>query len=120
MFRRTCGDYTRVLFYFAREAAGALTRPAFPAPSVFEGHEFRSARASFASREGGGVRHCERWRSLFRHGRACPGHPRLCLPRNTRRRGSPGIAVLRTAMPGDDERIEFVAYAPRNDGGGVD
>src|SRR5579872_363063 len=31
------GDYTRTLFFFACEAAGALKRPAFPAPSVFEG-----------------------------------------------------------------------------------
>ena len=33
------------VFYTTREAAGGLTRPAFPAPSVFEGHEFHNARA---------------------------------------------------------------------------
>jgi hypothetical protein len=32
--RRTCGGLTRVLFIFAREAAGALSHPAFPAPSI--------------------------------------------------------------------------------------
>jgi hypothetical protein len=33
MFRRTCGDYTRVLSTLAHEAAGAAKHPAFPAPS---------------------------------------------------------------------------------------
>ena len=33
--RLTCGDYARVLFSFAREATGALSTPAFPAPSVW-------------------------------------------------------------------------------------
>jgi hypothetical protein len=32
-----CGDYARVLFNFARQAAGAAVRPAFPAPSAVEG-----------------------------------------------------------------------------------
>ena len=36
-FRLACGDDARVLSLLAREAAGAARRPAFPAPSVFEG-----------------------------------------------------------------------------------
>jgi len=31
--RWTCGDYTRVLSIFGREAAGAIVHPAFPTPS---------------------------------------------------------------------------------------
>ena len=31
--RWTCGDYTRVLSHFGREAAGAIAHPAFPTPS---------------------------------------------------------------------------------------
>ena len=34
MFRRTCGDYSCVLSLFAHKAAGAVKRPAFPAPSL--------------------------------------------------------------------------------------
>jgi hypothetical protein len=30
VIRLTCGDYARVLFYFAREAAGAATAPGIP------------------------------------------------------------------------------------------
>src|SRR5882724_4087907 len=41
----TCGDYARVLFHFAREAAGAAAPPAFPAPSVSLGKHTRTARA---------------------------------------------------------------------------
>ena len=41
--------------YFAREATGALTHPAFPAPSVIEG--FMQQPGRIAPREGGGVRH---------------------------------------------------------------
>ena len=37
LFRRTCGDYARVLYSFGREAAGAHKHPAFPAPSIDEG-----------------------------------------------------------------------------------
>src|SRR5579872_7037268 len=36
------GDYTRVLFVFAREAAGALKHPAFPAPSDCGGHHVKT------------------------------------------------------------------------------
>ena len=39
MNRRTCGGLICVLSIFARGAAGALERPAFPAPSFFEGRE---------------------------------------------------------------------------------
>ena len=49
--RRTCGDYARVVFSFPREAAGALARPAFPAPSVIEGQCFGIARTQSAPRE---------------------------------------------------------------------
>src|SRR5581483_9885804 len=34
-FGNTCSDYARLLFPFANEAAGAVERPAFPAPSAF-------------------------------------------------------------------------------------
>ena len=37
MLRLTCGDYARVLSSFAREATGALSTPAFPAPSILGG-----------------------------------------------------------------------------------
>ena len=37
MNRRTCGDLLVCYFISAREAAGALTRPAFPAPSILRG-----------------------------------------------------------------------------------
>ena len=55
MIRLTCGDYARVLFYFAREAAGAAVHPAFLAPSVYEGVLSRIIRARFAPRRCGGV-----------------------------------------------------------------
>ena len=41
-FRRACGDYARMLSIFAYEAAGALTRPAFPAPSLSRDMNFAS------------------------------------------------------------------------------
>src|SRR5579872_6048988 len=50
------GDYTRTLFYFACEAAGALKRPAFPAPSVFEGKNFARTRVR---KHRGKVKHVE-------------------------------------------------------------
>src|SRR5579872_6701877 len=40
LFRCTCGDFACVLLLPAREAAGALVRPAFPAPSLKEGRRF--------------------------------------------------------------------------------
>src|SRR5579872_5129363 len=52
------GDYTRTLFHFACEAAGALKHPAFPAPSVFEGKI--SARTRVRKHRGKvKPRHCE-------------------------------------------------------------
>src|SRR5579871_2579829 len=36
----TCGDYARMLFSFAYEAAGTPMYPAFPAPSAFQGVMF--------------------------------------------------------------------------------
>jgi hypothetical protein len=64
----TCGDYARVLFYFAHEAAGAAAHPAFPAPSFWREKESFRTRTRFASRECGVVfgmtdlrpRHCLR------------------------------------------------------------
>jgi hypothetical protein len=53
MFRRTSGDYARVLFCFAREAAGAVERPAFPAPSLFQGDTLDASLGHFAPREQG-------------------------------------------------------------------
>ncbi len=35
MSRRTCGDYACVLFYFAREAAGAAEAPGIPCALCF-------------------------------------------------------------------------------------
>jgi len=56
MFRRTCGELTRMLFSFACEAVGARTHPAFPAPSVFEGEQTEHQDSdAIAPREGGGV-----------------------------------------------------------------
>ncbi len=55
-FRRTCGDYARVLFTFAREASGALRHAAFPAPSVFEVRKFMHNSDVIAPREWGGAR----------------------------------------------------------------
>src|SRR5579872_5673080 len=40
VFRCTCGDFACVLLLPAREAAGALVRPAFPAPSFQRGTSF--------------------------------------------------------------------------------
>ena len=42
MMRRNRGDYTRVLFHFAHEAADALAHPAFRTPSPREGGTFTS------------------------------------------------------------------------------
>src|SRR5579863_8536552 len=69
---------TRVLFTFAREAAGALKHPAFPTPSLGEGY----LQNSGAMRRG--MRRC-----VLRHGRARPGHPRL-----------PCLTEAKTWMPG--------------------
>jgi len=49
------GDYARTLFYFACEAAGALKRPAFPAPSDIGGTMSWHHPGGIASREGGGM-----------------------------------------------------------------
>jgi len=35
-FRRTCGDYTRMLILFCMRGCGRVWRPAFPAPSVLQ------------------------------------------------------------------------------------
>src|SRR5882724_9255002 len=51
----TCGDYARVLFHFAREAAGAAAPPAFPAPSVSLGKDTCTTRAQNVPRECGGT-----------------------------------------------------------------
>jgi hypothetical protein len=37
MFRRACGGLTRVLFYFAREAAGAFVHRHSLCPLIWEG-----------------------------------------------------------------------------------
>jgi hypothetical protein len=37
--RRTCGDYARVLFSFARETAGAVGAPGVPCALFFRGRE---------------------------------------------------------------------------------
>ena len=37
MFRRTCGDYARVFFAFAREAAGAIGAPGIPCALCYWG-----------------------------------------------------------------------------------
>jgi hypothetical protein len=50
-FRRTCGDLLVCFFHFAREAAGAIERPAFPAPSIFRGTLVCKPRAHFTPRE---------------------------------------------------------------------
>src|SRR5579872_3372567 len=47
------GDYTRTLFYFACEAAGALKHPAFPAPSDIGGTMSWHHPGGIPSREGG-------------------------------------------------------------------
>jgi hypothetical protein len=49
--RRTCGGLTRVLFIFAREAAGALAS-GIPCALNWRGREFCKAWAQIASREG--------------------------------------------------------------------
>src|SRR5581483_7914631 len=50
-FGNTCSDYARLLFPFANEAAGAVERPAFPAPSAFsEGHRFAKPGQNPAAR----------------------------------------------------------------------
>src|SRR5882724_2850361 len=55
----TCGDYARVLFHFAREAAGAAAPPAFPAPSV-SGQTHMHHSGTNVPRESRHVsRHCE-------------------------------------------------------------
>jgi hypothetical protein len=56
MFPVTCGDYARVLIYFAREAAGASGTRLSLRPLIFEGGPHNSsgairvARTSFAVR----------------------------------------------------------------------
>ena len=46
--RRTCGDYARVLFYFARETAGAVDAPGIPCALDFEGGCHQLGRACVA------------------------------------------------------------------------
>ena len=53
LFRRTCGDYARVLYSFGREAAGAHKHPAFPAPSIDEGRYFPAKLGQNMPRECG-------------------------------------------------------------------
>jgi hypothetical protein len=49
--RRTCGDYTRVLFHFARETNGCLLAPGFPCALRFaSGLSSSTARARGAAR----------------------------------------------------------------------
>ena len=52
--RRACGDYTRMLFICIR-GCGCTDAPGIPCALSFEGREFHSARARFASRGCGGV-----------------------------------------------------------------
>jgi hypothetical protein len=40
VFRRTCGDYARVLYFICTRGCGCGAHPAFPAPSVIRGHKF--------------------------------------------------------------------------------
>src|SRR5258707_4532206 len=49
-FRCDCGDYARVLFYFAREAAGALSARHSLRPLIFWGEQFCTTRAHRAAR----------------------------------------------------------------------
>jgi hypothetical protein len=52
-FRRTCGDYARMLLSFAYEATGAALHPAFPAPSALRDEDFaRLGRVSAAGMHG--------------------------------------------------------------------
>src|SRR5258707_4559506 len=59
-FRCDRGDYARVLFYFAREAAGALDARHSLRPLIFSGQELlRKTRACAARSRTYVSRHCE-------------------------------------------------------------
>ena len=64
VFRRTCGDYARVLYSLRTRGCGCNGHPAFPAPSSCEGHACCTTRGALVAR--GSVeshhdklRHCE-------------------------------------------------------------
>jgi hypothetical protein len=103
MLRRTCGDYARVLYYFAREAAGALgirhsLRPLLSRDNVLAslGRYSRRGNADLCLK-----RHCEERRSNPALGVLCDGllreacHPAaLCADRVARNDGgASGSAV---------------------------
>ena len=56
-------------FYFAYEAAGAVERPAFPAPSLWRDTNFRITRAPLAPRECGRVSRIEMSKQTYS---SCP------------------------------------------------
>jgi hypothetical protein len=49
--RRTCGDYARVLFSFARETAGALDAPGIPCALDFKGEAWQNPGTSCRGNE---------------------------------------------------------------------
>src|SRR5882724_8947105 len=94
----TCGDYARVLFHFAREAAGAAAPPAFPAPSVFRGAK---RHAGLGREHAAGMRSCVRrveWAKRKRAHHLKPrvamvgtAQARLCPPYEARWRGTTDV-----------------------------
>jgi hypothetical protein len=59
MFRRTCGDYARVLFCFYTRGYGCAKHPAFPAPSVLMREPTRCMTRADLRRGNAKTRHCE-------------------------------------------------------------
>jgi hypothetical protein len=96
-----------VFSILTRKAAGALSHPAFPAPSVFERRTFLQSLGRRASRDGGGVSGNER--SMQTHS-SCPDLIRASttflvfrLPK-TWMAGSSSAKTRFALLPGHDDR----------------
>ena len=79
------GDYARVLCLFRTRGCGRIERPAFPAPSIIEGHCLAKL-GRIAPRECGGAsgiqRHCERSEAIHLAAQRKNGLLRRFAPRN--------------------------------------